>query len=442
VLACACALLLLMRARGIRSSHADLVGGMLGPLLVVATVGPVLLRSEGIWSRLASALGAGLLLALVSWAGARLVRRLERDQPAPALTVWTGISLSLAGLAWNLYGDGPGAAWPAQASIPIGAAVASVGLLRRAGARPRAPRTHFGAPLLGLALVATAAPFWPSWLPWLQVDQNIPDVGSWPPNFLFVALGASGAPQETLPRSTSAVLVTLRPDAVTYPNLTPEPEVASLLTLPDGSLFGSQLYAAGYATAAIGAVPEEVRELGVAEVDDQPGGRRLLEESAAWMAGAPLLLGSGLLGLLGHDRPLRSAEQLGDEAARWLLGWRTTRAPAPFFLFVDLRAPEADATAIDLGLRTILDSLQQLQLDAVTLLVLAVETSDSAASPPSLRVLVVPPSSWPHPPRLEVAATVWGRALCQSLLQIAQSDGKRPVQLPGLSQELTPPQLP
>jgi hypothetical protein len=160
------------------------------------------------------------------------------------------------------------------------------------------------------------------------------------------------------------------------------------------------------------------------------------------MAGAPLLLGSGLLGLLGHDRPLRSAEQLGDEAARWLLGWRTTRAPAPFFLFVDLRAPEADATAIDLGLRTILDSLQQLQLDAVTLLVLAVETSDSAASPPSLRVLVVPPSSWPHPPRLEVAATVWGRALCQSLLQIAQSDGKRPVQLPGLSQELTPPQLP
>jgi hypothetical protein len=431
-----------MRASGIRSTHAGLVGGALGPLLVVAAVGPALPRIEGGWSRLGGALGAGLLLALVSWAGVQVVKRLERDRPAPALTVWTGISLALAGLACSLYGGRTGGTRLALASIPIGAAVAALGLVGRTRERPRAPRTQFGAPLLALAIVATAAPFWPSWLPWLRVDQNLPEVGYWPPNFLFVALGAPETSQEALPGSTSAVFQVLRAEAVSYLNLTPEPKVASLLTLPDGRLVGAQLYAAGYATAAIGAVPDGLRELGIAEVDDRPGGRRLLEEPAAWMAGAPLLVGSGLLGLLGHDRPIRSAEQLGDEAARWLLGWRTTRAPAPFFLFVDFRAPGADATAIDVGLRRILDPLQQLLLDSVTLLVLAVETPASAASRPALGVLVVLPSSWEHEPRLEVAATVWGRALCQSLLEIALSNGKAPLHLPGLSQELTPPKLP
>jgi hypothetical protein len=443
VVACGSALLLLMRFAGLRSTHSGLVGGMLGPLCVVAIVLPGLPRIEGVWVQLAAAVGAGLLLALAGVAGALLAKRLEGEQPASAALCWTGASLALAGLAWNLYGDRT-AAWLAHAAIPSGGVVGALGLLGRTPGGPRTPRTHFGGLLLVLSVAGGAAPFWPRWLPWLLADQNTPEVGIWPPNFLFVALEAPGAFQEGDLRASPGSLELLGSDAVTYTGLFPEPDVGSLISLPDGSSLGGRLHARGYATAAIGVVPERLRQLGIAEIDDRPGGRRLLEEPAAWMAGAPLLLGpaSGLLGLLGHDRALRSPEEVGDEAARWILGWRTMRAPAPFFLFVDLRTPDGGAEALDAGLQRILDRLEDLQLDSVTLLVVATETRASVGSSPSLRALVIPPSTWPHATRLEVGAQVWGRALSQSLLEIALSDGESPVQLSGLDQELVPPKRP
>jgi hypothetical protein len=292
-------------------------------------------------------------------------------------------------------------------------------------------------------VAGAVTPFWPRWLPWLLFDQDLPEVDSWPPNFVFVALESPEALHKAGSEPTAASLEVLRIDSVSYANLSPEPEVASLLALPDGSFFAQNLRAAGYATAAIGPFPERLLELGIDEVDESAGGRRLLEGSAAWMASAPLLLGPGTdpLRLLGDDR-LRSVEQLCDEAVSWILSWRAMRAPTPFLLFVDLRTPDAGAEVLDAGLQRILDRLGDLQLDSVTLLVMAVERRTSGASSASLQALVVPPSSWPRAPRLEVAAQVWGRALSQSLLQIALSDGQRPVRLAGLNQEFTPAQLP
>jgi hypothetical protein len=445
VMACAGAVMLLTRLGGVRTTHSGLVGAMLGPLFAVATVTPALPRVAGVSGTLAVVFGGVLLLALVGLVGARVAAREEGKggRPASAGLTWAGASLLLAGLAWNLYGDGTGNAWLAHASIPVGAAVGGAALLGRAPRGPRGPRTHFGGLLAVLGAAATAAPFWPWWLPWLLTDQYLPDLGRWPPNLLFVVLEGPRARQGASAEQSPTLLEVLAVDAVAYRSLSPEAEVRSLLTLPDGSPLAGHLYAAGYATAAVGTVPENLRELGVAEVDARPGGRRLLEQSAAWMAGAPLLLGpaSGLLALLGHDQPLRSPKLVGDEAARWLLNWRARRSPAPFFLFVDLRASDAGAEDLDAGLRPVLERLEALQLDPITLLVIAVENRAIAGPGASLRALVLPPSSWPRAPRLEVPAQVWGRALSQSLLEVALSDGASPVGLPGLDEQLAPPKV-
>jgi hypothetical protein len=269
-------------------------------------------------------------------------------------------------------------------------------------------------------------------------------VAAWPPNFLFVALEAPGALQGTIQGTVPVSLEVLRADAVIYPSLFPEPEAGSLLSLPDGTLLGERLHGMGFATAAVGVVPARLRDLGIADPDDRPGGRRLLEESAAWMAGTPLLLGpaSALLGLLGHGGPFRTAEQVGNEAARWLLSWRTTRAPAPFFLFVDLRTADAEAEALDRAVQHILARVHDLGLDLVTILVLAVETRASGEAAPSLRALVVPPPTWLRATQTDVEPQVWGRALSQSLLEIALSNGESPVRLVGLPEDLSPPKLP
>jgi hypothetical protein len=298
-------------------------------------------------------------------------------------------------------------------------------------------RTHFGGLFFALAVAGAAVPAWPWWLPWLLYDQNLPPVGTWPPNLLVVALQAPASPSDG---TAIAALEVLGAEAVIYADLAPEPEVGSLLTLPDGSLLAAHLYAAGYATAAIAGVPEGLRGLGIAEIDAGPGDRRLLEESAAWMGGSLLLSGSGsgLLAFLGNDRSLWGAEQLGAEAARWILDWRTTRAPAPFFLLVDFRTSEPDVDALDGGLRRVLDRLWELQLGSATLLVLAVESRGSDASSPLLRALIVPPLTWSRAKERNVAAQVWGRALSQALLEIAANDGTNPVRLPGLREELVP----
>jgi hypothetical protein len=440
VTACGGALLLLLRLGGIRSAHSGLVGGMLGPLCVVAGVPLLLPRVDATWTQLATAAGAALLLAPSALAGALLAKRVRGGRPASAALGWTGASLALAGLAWQLYGSPADAAGPATAAIAIGVAIGALGFLGRApGAR--APRTHYGGMLLALCVAAAVATSWAWWLPWLLADRDLPEVGVWPPNLVLVALEAPGA-RDDASAALAPALAVLGANAVSYPTLSPEPELRSLLALPDGSLLGAHLHARGFATGAIGIAPETAAGLGIAESDEGRGGRRVLEESAAWMAGAPWLLGpaSDLLGLLGLDREPRSPEQVGSEAARWLLNWRTRRAPAPFFLLVDLRAP-GPAEALDAGLRRIRDRLEDLGLESSTLLVVAAEAASSESSPGSLRALVLPPASWPNATRLEVAPQVWGRSLSQSLLQIALSDGEGPVRLPGVDQELSPPKL-
>jgi hypothetical protein len=446
VMACAGALWLVARFVGTQYTRSALVGAMLGPLAAVGGSGPlrlVLAGRDGPGSWIDVALVVANLLVGAGLAGAHVAKRPRDPRPASAALTWTGASLLLAGLARTLHAGAAGAGWVALLSMPIGAALAGAGLLGVSPRRPRPPQASFNRLLLALMFAVAAGPFWPWLLPWLLVDRNLPEVGPWPPNLLFVALEVGDEPLNgVLGPHPVPTLELIAARGVSYARLAPEPAVQSLLALPDGSYLALQLQAAGYATGAVLSVPDpSLTSVMVTEqTDDRPGGLQLLEESAGWMAGSPLLLGpaSPLLSVVGQDRALRSPEQVVADAARWILSWRATRAPAPFFLMVDLRAPGAGAEAVDAGLQTLLARLDELQLDQVTILIVAVEGRASVASDPSLRGLVAPPFTWSGVTRQEVAPAVWGRELSLALLRIALSDGETPVSLPGLAQPLSP----
>jgi hypothetical protein len=444
VLACTGVLLLALRLDAPSTTRVGLVGAMLGPLGVVATAPLVLPRIDGFWVALGAAVGSVSLLAFASLGGAALASRLAAGRNPSAALTWAGASLMLAGIAWTL-GRGPvGSPWIAPATIPAGFVLATAGLRGHSAWRVAAPRAHFGGLLAMLALAASALPFWPWLLPWILAEQELPPVAPWPPNLVVVAVNAAAGADAAALEAGVPVLGMLRADALSYASVSPEPEVRSLLSLPGGETLGARLHQSGFATAAMAIVPGTLEGLGVDELDDRPGGRRFLRESAAWMAGTPLLLGpaSGLLGVLAHDGPHRSAEQVGDEAARWILRWRISRAPTPFFLVVDLRTRTPELRSLERGLDAVLDRLEGLRLAPLTILVVAVETRVSAASPPSLRALVVLPPTWSGPRRGEIEPPVWGRALSRSLLEIALGDGGRPVRLVGLRDELSPPDRP
>ncbi len=437
VMACAAALWLGARLTGARYTHAALVGAMLGPVFAVGASGPVRLALGRPWGGLLAGLVGALLLVGLGPAAALLASRRERSRPPSPALVWTGAALLLAGLGRTLHGD---AHWVAPAAIPIGLALSGVGLLGLA------PQRGAGSGRLLLTVVVAAAivPFWPWLVPWLLLDENMPEVGPWPPNLLFVFLEVDPGPQnDVLDGVQLPTLELVAAGGVSYHELAPEPEVASLLRLPDGSSLGPQLQAAGYATAAVLIAPDPsvAAEVGAEEINDRLGGRRLLEESAAWMAGAPLLLApaSPLLSLLGQDEALRSPEQVAADAAGWLLHWRTMRAPAPFFLLVDLRGPGARPAAVDAGLQILLDRVDELELGPFTVLVVAVEGRARGGSGPALRAVIAPPFSWSQATRRDVAQPIWGRALGLALLRIALSDGATAVNLPGLAELLAPP---
>jgi hypothetical protein len=434
----ACAVMLVTRRRGIRATRDTLVVALLGPLVVAGSSGVLLGGAAGPERLLAVCLAGAALLMLTGLVAAPAAQRLERFGPPGAATTWSGASLLLAGLGRSLFGGRASGDWLAFAAVPIGLAILAAGVSGLARRRQRPPQTRFGRLLVSLTVAAAIAPFWPWLLPWMFYDRSLPELETWPPNFVFVAMEARTAPLADSLEPTPLVEA-LAVHAVTYPELSPDPDLHSLLTLPDGSCLAARLRETGYATAAVLTRREHYCGLGNDAVDDRPGGRRQLEESAVWRSGAPLLLGpaSGLLPLLGYDRSLRSPQQVGGEASHWILGWRTERAPAPFFLLVDFRAPGTDAESIDAGLQQILDRLKDLQLDSITLLVVAMEQHTTRV--PALRALVVPPYGWTRATRLEVAPGIWGRELSLALLRIATSNGESPQQLPGLAFALSPP---
>jgi hypothetical protein len=434
VMICALALWGMVHLRGARPTRAVLVGAMLGPLLAVGAASPVALALGQPWGAAVAGVVGAILLGAGATLGAEVARRREQRDPASPTFTWIGASLAIAGLA---RGSGDPFDVVTAAAVPIGFALGTAGLLGRL-------RMPGGSPirfLLALSLVAVVGAFW-TWLsPWLHIERNLPDLGRWPPNLVLVAINGEDAPPGgTAAPATISTLEVLAASGVSYRELRPEPAAASLLRLPDGRSLLAELRAAGYATAAIVTVPDRSFgfEIGAGEIDDRPGARRQLRESAAWMAAAPVLLGpaSPLLDLLGQGDALRSPEGVVADAVRWILRWRATRAPTPFALLVDLRAPGATDAALDEALQTLERSLDASQLGYVTVWVIATESSDGGAT---LRALVAPPAHWPGTRRQEVEAGVWGRDLSFALLRMARSDGETPISLPGLPEPLSPP---
>jgi hypothetical protein len=419
-----------------RPSHSTFVGAVVGPLLAVALGALSWLLPGGaraLWLvySLETGILAGLLTALVA-------SRAERaGRPASALATWAGAALLLAEIARMAHTGGEPWRWSALPTLLLGTGLGTAGLLGLTPRGSRGPRTTFGSALAILLMGAVAGAFAPRLIPWLLLDRNLPETGPWPPNFVLVTLEAV---DEDPP--AGALLPTLRLFGTrAFEYETEEPVARALLATPEGSLLAPRLEATGYATAAI-LTMEGALTVGASHVEQEPGGRRRLREDAAWMAGAPLLieLGAPLLTLLGEDRILRSPEQVGAAAARWLLRWRVTRAPAPFFLVVDFRAPGAQADAIDAGLATILDRLDDMALSEDTLLAVAIgEPRARVTAGSGLRVVLVPPATWRRPPRTDPLPPIRGGELGSALLRIATSRVGAPVSLPGLAEPFVVP---
>jgi hypothetical protein len=415
---------------------------MLGPILAVA-----LAPAWAGFTRMGVLqLTAGLAAAgLVSLAASNLASTTEaRGRPASALVAWAGAALLFAGVTRLFAPEHSPPGWLVLASVPVGLAVAAAGLsgvaIRRSWALPSFPRL-----LTLLVATALAGALSPWMLPWLLFDSSLAQLSPWPPNLIFVSLDAPqgrGEPGQDVVTVIPAVEL-LAVEAVTY-DVYPQPLLGSLLRLPDGSSLPPALHATGYATAAIVTDPTRHPLVATEYRDERPGGWRLLEESATWMVGARFLLGPGstLASLAGQDRDLRSPQQLGAEASRWLLWWRTQRAPTPFFLLVDFHAPSADAYSLDAALTELLDTLWELQLDATTLLIVAIERSGTDGGERGGQAILVPPTNWARIPRRAVRHRTWGAQLSLALLEIARSDGTSRLLLPGLTEGIVPPASP
>jgi len=442
----------ILRSRSVRTSRSGLVGAVVGPLLFAAIAGrswsaltagglPELIDFAGLMTAALFATAAGL-------AAARLANGLEqRGVICSAPYVWGGVALLLA--ASERLADG------AHFTALPGVIVATVLILSTAGAAwtaleiakrraSRAPRA-FGWLLTWLVIVSIGAAASPTLLPWIFYDLDAPEIGIGPPNFLIATVPDPNRAESSHSVGVQAVTPTLLELAfggATY-EILPEPfraEARAPLIDSRDTPVVSQLSAAGYATAAIlpgGNVPQE---LAVAELDAQPGARRLLEGPLAWLGAAPLLNGPALplMRLLGLDSEARAADRLAERAKAWLLDWRTERAGAPFFLFVDFRnaAPPANGETLlersDARLGDILEHLLMLGVQDSTLVVVLSgdETGTSGRGRPS-RAVMRPPMAWPRPTRAAQAGLLRSGQLGDFLLEASRSDGTSPVTLPG-----------
>jgi hypothetical protein len=284
-------------------------------------------------------------------------------------------------------------------------------------------------------------------LPWILYDQDAPEIGIGPPNFLIAALPAangSGTSRSTELQIVTPTLAQLVFEGSTYEILpkTLEAGTRALLTDTRGVAVVPQLSYAGYATAAILPGGNTPPELATAQVDAQPGAHSLLEGPVAWLGAAPFLTGSArpLLHLLGLDTEARDADRVAERAKAWLLDWRMEHAGTPFFLFVDFRnaaLPQRGESLLersDARLGDILEHLLMLGVADSTLVVVLSETGARAGrSGRSSRVVVHAPTSWPRRPGATRAGLSRDGELGDFLIEASQSDGASPVVLPKFS---------
>jgi len=444
------ALALALRAAGVRASHSLLVGSVVAPQGLVAALAP----AWGWWGsgpdptplELARLLGAALLAGGAAAALARLGERVERSgAPLSGPLVWAGAALVLALAARAWPGPAPAELWSRAALAGAllaapGAALAAWAWARRRGARPQRPFAHSLAGLAALAGLALAAP---RAFPWLLYDEGLPALDdAAPPNILFAALSGAGSPRGG-PRPAAGVaseppsIELLAWDGVVYDELRGDAGrgAAAPVTLADGTALAVRLDALGFATASIHADPAAPLELGASQRDARPGALRGLERSAPWLPALPFLRGPAapLLARLGLDAERRGPEEIAAEALRWLVDWRTRRAPNPFFLALDFRDPQGGPglAGADRALGAILGELVELEVAERTLVILVQERP----APARLRVVLRPPPLWPLPAREE--RRVRGLAasdLAEALLRLSRArETAGPSALPGLA---------
>lgn len=406
-----------LRLRGARSSYSALVGALVGPLLATAAVGAA-------WSWLGASAGpsplqvAGLLCALPLAAvtgatTARLCDQVERGGlpvSAPALWLCVGLALAAGERLFALGPPPPEGRWAALALLPpsaLAAMGAAFAVARRRGNQSRASPGR----LLALSAVATVLVACAPWLaPWALYDRALPPLGDGPPNVLLAVIDAAGAP------GTGALDEVLAQGGFT-PDELPGSAVRSVVTLPSGELLLPVLGTRGYATAAIVADAAAAEPVGAGEVDLRRGPRHALRSTVAWTAGAPFLLGPGgrLLAPLRLDGLRRTPAQLAGEARRWLVHWRSRRAPAPFFLWLDFRVAGAPGPPPHDALAGLLTELEHLEIASRTLvLVAAVGPEGSRRAEAALRL----PAGWPPPdtdPPLFIGAAELAPALLRSV---------------------------
>jgi hypothetical protein len=107
---------------------------------------------------------------------------------------------------------------------------------------------------------------------------------------------------------------------------------------------------------------------------------------------------------------------------------------------VDLRAPGAQADALDAGLSAILDRLDEMALSESTLLAVAIdERRPGMTAGSGLRVYLVPPATWRRPAHTGPLPPLRIGELGSALLRIATSSRDAPVSLPGLAEPLLVP---
>ena len=429
-------------ARATQPSHSAMAGAMIGPLLAAAIAGiassramnadpPSALAISGLMAALSLAAAAAL-------AAARIGDRLEQSgAPASGPLVWlaTALPLACAERVFQSNAD-PKLAVAALGGVSLAAIALIAGALEwslKRGSRPRVAHSRVFTLLMGGAIAAAVAP-WA--LPWVLFDQDMPPLGDCPPNILVVALDPLGPAS-----AVSAELAWLARAGVTYQEIDPRglPGVRSVLTTPDGSRVASELVADGYAAGAMVAADSALPELEGAQLDAMPGPGGVLAGPLGWTAGARLLRGLGepLLRAMEFDAVHRSPKQVSAAATRWLVSWRTRRAPSPFFLFVDFRVGRnSRADDAERGLGAVINQLDFLEvLDRTTVLaVREVSPGSSAAlATPTLRAVLRPPLNRSNPPG-GVRGVGWirGSELGGALLQIARADCESKLALPGL----------
>jgi len=441
----------ILRSRSVRLSRSGLVGAVVGPLLFAAISGRF-------WSALSAGelpemidfsglMTAALLATAAGLAASRLADALERRGiVCSALYVWGGVALPLAAserLTHTEWFSGPFGALIAL-TVVLAAAAAAWATVEIARQRDRHSARTFGWLLLWLGVSSIGAAATPTLLPWLLYDRDAPEIGIGPANFLIAVLpdsNQSGLSRSFDPPAVAPTLERLAAEGSSYEILSETRRAGAYAILTDTreAAVVPQLSDAGYATAAILPGGNAPPELAAAEVDAQPGARRLLEGPLAWLGAAPLLTGPALplLRSLGLDTETRDADRIAQRAKAWLLDWRMERSAVPFFLFVDFRnaAPPQNGESLlersDARLGDILEHLRMLGVEDSTLVVVLSASSsqvDIRARPS--RAVLRAPTSWPRPVWSIEKGPISGGRLGSFLVEVGQSDGKFPVALP------------